>query len=431
MGVSPLHNIICRENTWYFNRRVPVEVKEYDPRKLIRYSLKTDSRKIAKRLASKENQKLEQYWSSLIATGAKHCHDQYKNLVERASLFGFQYQHVNQIAIGDFLDLFNRLKFVENDFSEKRVEAVFGTETPPEITLSEIFPIFLGLTKSVEVEKSEKQYIKWKNPRELAMRNVISALGNKTINSFTKDDANKIKDWYLSRIKAKEISFGTADKLLIYTKTMISTVCEDRKIKLDISHVFNKFLFNVDDKKQRPPFSTNHIINVLLNPIKLAGLSQVNQALLKIFAETGVCVDEIVGVRPNEIFLEGKIPYFLIKPHEKDKLKTKHRERLMPLVGYALDAFQQFPQGFSELVSDIDSTNSAIAKYLRQNNLLETPKHSAYSLRHSFQDRLTNLDCNDRIQTDLMGHAFRDRTKYGTGATLEKKFEWMKKIQLK
>jgi hypothetical protein len=64
------------------------------------------------------------------------------------------------------------------------------------------------------------------------------------------------------------------------------------------------------------------------------------------------------------------------------------------------------------------------------NNLLPTDQHSVYSLRHSFQDRLTAVNTPDRIQADLMGHKF-NRSVYGTGATLVHRLEWMEKIQLK
>jgi len=40
------------------------------------------------------------------------------------------------------------------------------------------------------------------------------------------------------------------------------------------------------------------------------------------------------------------------------------------------------------------------------------------------------VDAPDRVQADLMGHKF-NREKYGKGSTLEKKLEWMQKIQLK
>jgi site-specific recombinase XerD len=202
---------------------------------------------------------------------------------------------------------------------------------------------------------------------------------------------------------------------------MITSVCKDQKITIDKSHLFDEFYFNKDDSKQQPPFSTNHIVNVLLNPDKLKGLSKVHQGLLKAFAETGVHVAELVGVQPDDIHLDEPIPHFFVKNKPKNKLKTKHR---------ALEAFKDFLGGFSQLIKNVDKATSEIGSYLRENDLLEIPGHSTYSLRHSFQDRLTNEGCNDRIQTDLMGHAFKDRTKYGTGATLQTKYKWMKKIQL-
>jgi hypothetical protein len=62
--------------------------------------------------------------------------------------------------------------------------------------------------------------------------------------------------------------------------------------------------------------------------------------------------------------------------------------------------------------------------------MLPSENHTAYSLRHSFQDRLTAVDASDRVQADLMGHKF-NRETYGKGASLEKKFEWLQKICLK
>jgi hypothetical protein len=42
---------------------------------------------------------------------------------------------------------------------------------------------------------------------------------------------------------------------------------------------------------------------------------------------------------------------------------------------------------------------------MRENGLRETPEHSVYSLRHSFEDRLLDRDVDERIRRDLMGHA--------------------------
>ena len=45
-------------------------------------------------------------------------------------------------------------------------------------------------------------------------------------------------------------------------------------------------------------------------------------------------------------------------------------------------------------------------------------KRSLYSLRHWFQDQLTQLSVVDRVQCQLMGHKF-NRSTYGDGMPLD------------
>ena len=56
-------------------------------------------------------------------------------------------------------------------------------------------------------------------------------------------------------------------------------------------------------------------------------------------------------------------------------------------------------------------------KYLRANGLLETPEHSLYGLRHSFEDRMLAAGIDERIRRDLLGHAL-GRERYGDGGSL-------------
>ena len=62
--------------------------------------------------------------------------------------------------------------------------------------------------------------------------------------------------------------------------------------------------------------------------------------------------------------------------------------------------------------------SAVVNKFLRANGLLETPRHSFYSLRHSFEDRMLAAGIDDRIRRDLFGHRL-DRERYGKGASLE------------
>lgn len=424
-----MEHILIRNNYYYFNRRVPVEIREYDPRKLIRFSLKTDSYKLAAKQASRYNDELETYWRKLVETGKKHNQENFAQLVDRSRLFGFSYQPVGQLAQGPLEELVKRLLHINQpEMLPKQVEAILGGVEAPPIKLTDILPTFLKLSADVKIDKSELQYRKWLNPRTLAIRNFINCLGDKALKDLNRDDLLKFRDWWIDRFAAENIKQNTANKHLAYLSTMIDRVSEHFKLGLDTTHLFHRISFE-DDGETRSPFTTDYIVNVLLDPERLRGMNDQYRAMLETFAETGVLIAEQMAVQPEDIFLDAEIPHFIIKPRKQHKLKTKYRKRVMPLTGYALAAFQRYPNGFAMLKDNPDSITSSIGKFLKENKLLPTDKHSTYSLRHSFQDRLTNADCPDRIQADLMGHKYQ-RPKYGDGGTLEKKYDWMKKVAL-
>lgn len=85
------------------------------------------------------------------------------------------------------------------------------------------------------------------------------------------------------------------------------------------------------------------------------------------------------------------------------------------------------PKKKSSYRDNPDVLSTYLNKYLRANDLLPSEKHSVYSLRHSFQDRLLAVNAPDRVQAELMGHKF-GRPRYGDGATLKMKSDWLKKI---
>lgn len=423
--------LLLRSDSWYFSRRIPKEIKRYDSREYIRFSLQTDSKKQAKKLASIENAKLEQYWETLSGSGNLHNHEQYRKIVERASLLGFTYQPLTQIVAGPFEEFEARLLFLEKHLlEEKKVEAVLGAAPEPVLFLKDLWHTFADLKQEVKLNKSHHQYNKWKNPRIQAVNILISLVEDKPINKLTRRDLNSVKKYWLNRIKEDNISSGTVNKQFIYLKTIIETISDNYDLDIPIEKLFKKLLLK-ERYQPRLPFTTDHIINVLLKPENLAGLKPEYQAMLNVLAETGIGFDEQVGILPNDIFLNADIPHVIIQPSDNHALKTEYRKRIIPLTGFALDAFKKYPRGFSGQVKIADHASFAIGKHLKDKKLLPSKKHSAYSLRHSFQDRLTNADCPDRIQTDLMGHRFKDRVKYGEGGSLEKKHEWLKKIQLK
>jgi len=149
-----------------------------------------------------------------------------------------------------------------------------------------------------------------------------------------------------------------------------------------------------------------------------------------ILSETGARPSEIVGLLPEDIKLDAEIPHISITDRRERPLKTTHSQRDIPLIGFALEAFKAMPEGFPKYRDKSDQLSAAVNKFLRENKLFPTKQHSMYSLRHSFQDRVLNVNAPDRVQAELMGHKFH-RPKYGDGATLKLKLEWLYKVRLK
>lgn len=418
-------------NRYYFNRRVPAEIKPYDARPLVRVALKTDSRKEAVRLALLQNDHLESYWRELVLTSKTHDAASYEQVVQKARLLGFTYLPCQVIAESSLHEIHRRVQKADSaNNCPLTVAAILGGVEKPRIMLCEVIERYFSFTKNKIINKSNNQIRKWVNPRKLAMKTLIECIGDKELMHLSRDDLIKYRDWWLHRIDTQKAVASTANKNLIHVKEIIQTVNENMKLQLDSQHIFSKLLLENSGETQRLPFDTDYIAQTLLNPENLADLNEQARWSLYAMAETGAGISEQLGLLPEDIKLDAEIPHIIITPRHKKALKTRYRKRTIPLVGYALDAFKACPNGFTDYRGRPDSLSGLLSKYLKEHDLLPSENHTVYSLRHSFQDRLLAANAPDRVQADLMGHKFQ-RQAYGKGASLEQKYEWLEKIKLK
>lgn len=426
-----MKHLLKRGDWYYFNRKVPLELRTFDTRKVVRIALKTDSRKEALRLMVLHNERLESYWKGLVRTGKNYDLSDFEKLVQFTRLEGFSYLPNAEIASLPLIDIYKRFVAIENKIDdEKSVVAIMGGAERPELMLDEIFDKFVRYAAPRTLNKSPNQIRKWTNPRKLAVKNLIDCVGNKKFSLLNRDDILKLRDWWMYRVKDGDVLPGTANKNLINIKNIVETVNDNLDAKLNTEQLFKKFLLPPEEDNQRASFETDFLINTLLNPKNLSGLNEQARWVLYAMSETGAGVSEQVGLLPEDIILDHAVPHIIIRSRQNKTLKTKYRKREIPLVGYALDAFKACPNGFTKYLDRPDSLSAALNKYLTENRLLPSENHSVYSLRHSFQDRLLAINAPDRVQADLMGHKF-NRQKYGQGSSLVQKWEWLIKAQLK
>lgn len=421
--------LILRSTTWHYHRKVPKDVAHLDKRKKVKKSLKTDSIKTAMKRASIINEATEQYWNALRLQRTDNKKDQYEAAVKTAQYFGFEYKTIGEI-IDDNSDVIQRMQKIEEIGVTKNpsVEALAGLVDRPDYCLSNALEDYWEYSRDVTRRMGDREERRWRRPRERAFENFIDLKSDLPLDKITRNDALDFREWWLDRILDEKLTANAANKDIRHLSKIFSTINDAKRLNL-INPFREMALSEVGDESFRQPFDPKYIEDVLINSDALAGMNFEGRMLVFAMADTGAGFSELVNLLPEEINLATPIPYIEIKDNVVRKLKTKYRPRKIPLVGSALFAFHAMPDGFQKYRDKSDSASSMVNKYLRENNLCPTSDHSAYSLRHSFSDRMLAAEFPDRIQKDLMGHKLADdRPKYGKGGYLEHVHSLLQKI---
>jgi len=422
-----------RDGYYYYYRRVPKHLAPYDSRKHIKVSLNTKDKNVARKRVVIHNETIEQFWRELVTAPVPQQDERYRRAVQTARLHGFVYRNISDISanaeLGEIVDRVLAFMGAGSKGEDAPIvrDALLGTAAEPEVLLSQAFAIYRPRCIDRLAGKTEHQIRKWENPRRLAMENFIEAVGDKPIADVTRKDILGFQNWWLDRIRDEELKAETANKHFGYVKDILDNalLACDIEASTDVRTLFAKVKLRSGDDS-RKPFEAEYVQVVFLNSDALNGMNAESKALVYMMADTGARVAEIFGLLPEDVNLDTEIPFIHIRGNEKRGLKTAQSDRQIPLVGAALYGAQQFPQGLSRY-SSADSASTQINKYFRENGLSPTKEHSLYSLRHTFKDRLRDVQAPEEVIDNLMGHKSRG-PKYGRGHILETKFEWLNRI---
>ncbi|MCG8483567.1 MAG: hypothetical protein MJA31_09690 [Clostridia bacterium] len=425
-------NYLMKVGDWYrYRRRVPAEVAHLDLRKEVQISLKTKDDRVALIRADIYNDQIENFWKSLIhSDNVNDLDHKYLAAVKLAKAHGFAYRTSEEVAASALIEITQRLsktgKSAFGKSEEANTEALLGGIDKPKIPLSECWKLFEGLVHDRLVEMSKDQIRKWKNVRRAAINNFIKVTTVKHLDEVSRSEILKFWDWWNERIQLG-YKANTANKQLSCLKDVLKTVSTKKEIDLDIGALFAETSFK-ETTNSRPPFEATYVQDVLLPAVQ--DLDVVEKYGFWAIADTGMRQCELFGLLPEEdIFLGTKIPFVWVRPRKGYKLKTPSSERKIPLVGSALIAFKKMPHGFMHL-GNAESLSASINDFLTTKGLRPTPEHSAYSLRHTFKDRLRDygeMGAPEEIIDELMGHK-KPGLNYGRGHKLETKHKILSDI---
>lgn len=417
-----IHRKGAKGGSWYLRRRVParyLQVAE-TPSGEIWKSLRSDSESQARKKADMVWDRLVEGWEAKLAGQDAEGLRQLEAARNLAAARSLRYLPAEDVARLPTEELVRRVEMVGGTEKKSDVidaRAFLGGAKTPTIRISDALDLYWELGREKTLGKSPDQLRRWRNPRIKAIRNLVDVIGDKPIHEIDGDDMLDFRGWWLERIENEKLDPGSANKDLTHLGDVLRTV--NRMKRLGLVLPLSDLAFRKGERATRLPFSDKWIREVILKPGALDGLNVEARNILRAMVNTGCRLSEVANLQPEHIRLDAEVPHISIEPSEKRHLKTANSRRVIPLTGVSLTAMRECPQGFPRY-HDKPGLSATVNSFMRENGLMETPEHTVYGLRHSFEDRLLAAGVDERIRRDLMGHAL-TRERYGKGASLEHK----------
>lgn len=421
-----------RRGYWYLVRRVPTAIAHLDKRQSVHISTKIkiidDPRGVAATpIANRINKALEADWRAL-ADGVPLAElEAFKVAKGTARALGFDYAPVATLNDRTVDELLSRIEVLEKrNFLEApvTVEAVLGGIDTPPLRVSEFVSAFEAHEKSSLATMSPNQLKRWRSPKLRAAALFVKVIGDLPMDQITRSHALDFREHWQDRIENENLKIGTANKDFGHMNKMFKTIND--ALRLGLVSPFSELTISGDEPGQRTAYDPAFVQSHILQDGMLDELNDEARRILYLIADTGLRLAEACNLQPMDIHLNAPVPYISVIGHQRH-LKTQQSKRDIPLVGAALAAMQASPKGFPRYHDKESSLSALINDALTVRNLRPLPKQSLYSLRHTFEDRLTAVEAPEKLIAMLMGHRYA-RPKYGVGPSLAQKRDWLLKI---
>lgn len=420
-----------KRGIWYYHRKVPKALRDVDGRApLVRISLETRNIGEARPRRDAYEAADNQLWGSMLAGDDQvRARKIYEAAVRRAEAMGFSYRAAADVADLPIEELLARTETIANaGRTVEQQSALLGGEVPPPLVLTKVYQIYVDEIATAQIRtKSVQQRRKWINVKKRGVDRFVEVVGDLEINKINRDHALKFWRYWQQRIAPKEgkstHTASSGNRELGSLRTIYGDYFAHLG-QMDRTNPFAGLSFSekAKQKKLRPPFPTEWIRTKILQPSALDRLNDEARAIVLATIEVGARPSETCNLTGEQIRLDGPVPHLAFEeradPDDPRELKSAASIRVVPLVGVALEVFRRFPNGFPRYREREESLSQLVNKYLRNNGLAPTPRHTLYGLRHSMEDRMKEAGIGDDLRRILMGHRI-DREEYGIGGSLK------------
>lgn len=365
-----------KDDTYYFTRAVPHDLRHHYSRPRIVQSLRTRSTVQARQAAKNLSAKLDDYWLGL------------------------------------------RLKQADVPGIKLLIAPTTNESNLPTIEEGlEQYLLIKGMDKSESFFSGARRNISY----------LTDCLGARPLDQYSSADAAKLRD----RLLEKGLNPTSLLRIFGGIKAVVNFVILENGF--ECRNPFSGVYIPTSEARKRCPLPDKEII-MLQNECVM--IDDDIRWLLSLISDTGMRLSEAAGLLKEDIHLD-EIPYVHVQPHPHRRLKTESSIRKIPLVGGSLWAACRiasqpnvvcFPRYTNAQTCNSNSASAAINKWIKT---IANENAVVHGLRHSFRDRLRAVETPIDMIDQLGGWSSKSvGQSYGEGYNLKIMQTWMKKIAL-
>lgn len=372
--------LYLRKNTYYYSRRVPLDMLTQYTAKRIVLSLRTRSRRVALRGAQQISTQLENHWSAIR------------------------------------VDLITK-KLASKTTNQKPDPAFEGCG----------YDLFDAKDNYLKLKGQGKGHV-FQRTTERNIDYIVEAIGNRDLSDYSTIDGAKFRDALIER----GLSISSVKRVFSSVRSILNLMIKEHGIQA--TNPFSGVYMPEDITTEK----RSSIPNETISKVQKLCRNQNDELrwLVALISDTGMRLGEAVGVQVADIILDDKTPHLHIRPNKARRLKTSSSTRTIPLVGESLwgarMALQDttteylFPRYIKGETANANSASAALNKWLREH----VPNGCViHSFRHSMRDRLRAVECPKDIVDQIGGWSSSSVGEgYGNGYPLGVLSKWMNKI---
>jgi integrase len=383
MVVNQSSYLFLRNNTYYFSRRVPLDMKSLYGSKRIVKSLKTRSKRVALRGSTQISFQLETYWSSI---------------------------RVEQITQG----------------------LVSAPVTKVNSSLSGCgFDLLDARDNYLKLKGEGKDHV-FERTVDRNVNYFIEAVGNRDLSDYTSTDGARFRDFLLE----KGLVVSSIKRIFSSLGPIIKLMIQEHGLKA-ISPLVGTYMPSCSKKDKRQPIPIQTIKSI---QSVCMDMNDDLRWVIALVSDTGMRLAEVCGLERNDVVLDTPIPHITLQPNSARRLKTESSERKIPLVGASLWAATQafellsgadekylFPRYTKGGKCNANSASAALNKWMKP---YVEGGCVIHSFRHSMRDRLREIECPSDIIDQIGGWSCSSvGQNYGIGYKLPVMHKWLQMIE--